>query len=166
MTFEALHGKNQILLWRLLEEAGTTAGAKLAFQTEHSVSKSRSTDTTITKDGPIVTGGGFEEEVPFSCIMAKDDPVVALLNKAILENKPLELWEVNITDAGAAGKYPGKYRQGLLSELNETKNAEDLVELDGTFITNGTAKEGQVTLTAEQAEAVQYAFRDVTKAEG
>ena len=160
---EALQGKNQILLWRLLKDATKTAGAKLAFQTEHSVSKSRGTDTTITKDGPIVTGGGFEEEVPFSCIMAKDDPVVDLLNTAILENEILEMWEVNITDEGAAGKYPGKYRQGLLSELNETKNAEDLVELDGTFVTNGTAKEGEVTLTAEQAAVVQYAFRDIIK---
>ena len=46
--------------------------------------------------------------------------------------------------------------------INETKNAEDLVELEGTFITNGMSKEGEVTLTAEQAEVVQYAFRDVT----
>lgn len=159
---EALKGKNQILLWRLLKDAATASGAKLAFQTEHSVSKSRSTDTTITKDGPIVTGGGFEEEVPFTCIMAKDDPVVDLLNSAIADDEVLELWEVNITDGGEAGKYPGKYRQGVLSELNETKNAEDLVELEGTFITNGMAKDGEVTLTAEQAEVVQYAFRDVT----
>lgn len=158
---EAIQGKNQILLWRLLKDAATKSGTKLAFQTEHSVSKSRSTDTTITKDGPIVTGGGLEEEVPFNCIMAKDDPVVKLLNTAIIENEVLELWEVDITDKGEAGKYPGKYRQGVLSELNETKNAEDLVELEGTFITNGTAKEGEVTLTAEQAEVVQYAFRDV-----
>lgn len=160
---EAIQGKKQILLWRLLKDATTNAGTKLAFQTEHSVSKSRGMDTTITKDGPIVTGGGLEEEVPFSCIMGKGDPVVDLLNTAILENEVLELWEVDVTDKGESGKYPGKYRQGLLSELNETKNAEDLVELEGTFVTNGTAKTGEVTLTDEQAEVVQYAFRDVIK---
>ena len=156
---EAIKGINQILLWRLLENAGSVAGAKLAFQTEHSVSMSRSADTTETKDGAIVTGGGLEEEVPFSCIMAKDDPVVTMLNDALKGNKTLELWEVDITEA-VEGKYPAVYRQGLLSELEKTANAEDLIEISGTFVTNGLAQDGQVELTAEQAEVVQYAFRD------
>ena len=156
---EAVLGKNLILLWRLLEDATTSAGAKLAFQTEHSVSVKRSADTTETKDGPLVTGGGLEEEIPFNCIMAKDDPVVAMLQKALRENKVLEQWEVDITKA-TANKYPATYRQGLLSELEKSANTEDLVELSGTFVVNGLAQTGEVELTAEQAEVVQYVFRD------
>lgn len=158
---EALKGKNQILLFRLLEEATKKTGAKLAFQTEHSVEKSRDSDTTETKDGPITIGQGIEESIPFSCIMAKDDPVVDLLDIAINENKIVELWEVDITKENQ-GKFPAIYRQGLITELNKTANTEDLIELEGTFITNGIAQKGEVELTKEQQEVVQYKFKDLS----
>ena len=82
-----------------------------------------------------------------------------MLQKALRENKVLEQWEVDITKA-TANKYPATYRQGLLSELEKSANTEDLVELSGTFVVNGLAQTGEVELTAEQAEVVQYVFRD------
>ena len=134
----------------------------MAFQTEHEIEKSRDSETTETKDGPISTGKGLEEEITFTCIVAKDDPTIDLLEEAINKNEILEIWEVDITSKTEGGKYPGKYRQGLLTEKNESANAEDLMELEGTYVTNGVAQVGEVTLTAEQEEVVQYAFRDTT----
>ena len=159
---EAIKGKNIILLFRLLKNAASASAAKLAFQVEHSVDKSRDSDTTETKDGPITVGQGLEEEISYSCIMGKKDPVVETLETAINSNEVLEVWEVDVTEKSTGEKYPAKYRQGLLTEKNETANAEDLMEMECTFVTNGLAQSGEVTLTAAQEAVVQYKFRDTT----
>lgn len=160
---QAVKGKSQILLFRLLRDAASAKAAKLAFQTEHSTEKKRDSDVTETKDGSITIGKALEEEVPFTSIMAAGDPVVKLLETAINENEILEIWEVDITEKTKGGKYPAYYRQGLLTELNKTANAEDLIEIEGTFATNGTAVQGEVTLSEEQENVVQYAFRDTSE---
>lgn len=158
---EALKGKNSILLFRLLEDAAKNKAAKLAFQTEHSVDKSRDSDVTETKDGPVTVGQGMEEEISFNCIMAKDDPVAKMLDKALVENKTVEVWEVDVTPNKDGGnKYPAIYRQGIVTEFNKSANVEDLIELEATFVTSGIGQEGEVTLTQEQQEVVQYKFTD------
>ena len=61
------------------------------------------------------------------------------------------------------GKYPAKYRQGYLTELSKAANAEDEVEISGTFATNMKAQSGEATFSFDQMEAVQYQFRDTIK---
>ena len=160
-----IQGKKRILLFRLLKDASKAKAAKLAFQTEHEVSKTRDSETTETKDGAISTGQGLEEEITFSCIIADGDPTYDMLNQAMDENEILEIWEVN-TSEEQDGQYPGKYRQGIMTELTETANAEDLMEFEGTYKTNGLAQPGLITLSQEQKEVVQYAFRDTTEHTG
>lgn len=158
---EPLKGKNLILLFRLLEDAAKGKAAKLAFQTEHSVEKSRDSDITETKDGPLPVGQGMEEEIPFNCIMAQNDPVAKMLDDALVYNKVVEVWEVDVTPKEEDdGKYPAVYRQGLITEYNKAANVEDLITLECTFITSGIGQRGEVTLTQEQREIVQYKFRD------
>lgn len=158
---EAIKGKNLILLFRLLEDAAKHKAAKLAFQTEHAVDKSRDSDTTETKDGPVTVGQGMEEEISFSCIMAKNDPVAKMLDEALINNKTVEVWEVDVTPKEEDdGKYPATYRQGLITEYNTSANVEDLITLECTFVTSGIGQKGEVTLTQEQKEVVQYKFRD------
>lgn len=163
---QAIQGKNQILLFRRLLDASSAAGAKLAFQTEHSVNSTLNNDTTITKDGGITTGSSVEEEIPFSCIMSKDDEVASMLRDAHRKAEIIEVWEVDITEKSEDDKYPAEYRQGLLTEFSKTANAEDLIELTATLKVNGVAQAGEVSLTAEQEEVVQYAFRDTEIIEG
>lgn len=167
-NYDAIKGKKIILLWRLLSEATTKKGAKLTFQTEHSVEQSKDSETTITKDGPITTSKGMEEEIPFNFIAAREDAVIDMLKGAMRSDEVLELWEVDTSKADASGdnKYPAIYRQGMITELNKSANAEDLVEYEGTFKTNGLSQTGLVTLTPEQAEIVQYKFRDLDVVEG
>lgn len=157
---EAIQGKKLILLFRALKDASTQKGLKLAFQTEHSVDSSLNSDTTITKDGSITTGTSVEEEIPFTCIMGRDDDTAKMLKKAHRKGEVVEMWEVDITEKDSEGKYPAEYRQGLITSYSKTANAEDLIELSCTFKVNGTAQEGLVTLTEEQEEVVQYVFRD------
>ena len=45
----AKKGIDSILLFRVLKDAQTAEGAKLAFQTEHSTEKSRDTNSVKTK---------------------------------------------------------------------------------------------------------------------
>ena len=101
---EALQGKKLILLFRLLKDASTKKGAKLAFQTEHSTESTLNSDTTITKDGPINTGTSVEEEIPFTCIMARGDEVAEMLKKAHREAEIVEAWEVDITKKNEIGR--------------------------------------------------------------
>ena len=44
-----------------------------------------------------------------------------------------------------------------------TANSEDSVELELEFSINGVGKDGFATLTADQAEVVQYVFKDTTR---
>lgn len=159
---KVLQGKKIVLLWRLREKAATEKGTMMMFQTEHDVEKSRDSDSIETKSGTIRKPGKFEEEVPFTSLAAAGDPVIELLNEAIDEGKLVELWEVDVNGEETEGKYPAVYRQGYLTELSKSANAEDEVEIEGTFATNMKGQKGEATLTLAQIEAIQYQFKDTT----
>lgn len=158
---EARQGIKLILLWRLFEKAGTEKATKLAFQEKHSIeAKIDGGDAKLTKDGPITTKGNIEEEVPFESTMGLGDPVADMLDEAFYAQKLLELWEVDLNTQTEGGSYNAEYRRGRLIDLTKNADAEDTVMLEGTFKTDGIRQKGEVTLTAEQEEIVQYAFRD------
>ena len=165
---ESIKGIDQILLFR--ELGNGDKATKLMFQTEHSVERSLDGgDSVATKDGSISSPGTAEIEVPFSSIMARGDECYTMLLDCFEKNKTVEIWAI---DKGAepkgedgVTKYPASYMQGKLTEFSETANAEDMMELEGTISVNGLPQKGDATLTVEQAEVVQYVFKDTT-AEG
>ena len=79
---EAKKGIDLILLYRVKSKAGQEAAWKLAFQTEHENSKSRSADTTVTKDGGIITLGEIEYTLTGTSIAAKGDAHIDELDDA------------------------------------------------------------------------------------
>lgn len=162
---EVKKGKKIVLLWRLLSQDKETDGKMMMFQEEHSVEKSRDADSTETKSGTIKDTKMLEEEVPFTSLLANDDPCFDVLNTAIDNAEKVELWEVdmNVKIENKENTYPAKYRQGYITELNVTANAEDNVEVEGTFATEMKAQTGEVELTAAQIEAAQYKFRNTDK---
>ena len=160
---QAKQGKKIVLLWRLLKDAAAQVGTLMLFQTEHSTEKSRDGDSVVTKTGTIRKPGELEEEVPFTSLAAIDDPVIEYLETAIEDGELLELWEVDMNQKPVSGKYPAKYRQGYLTELSQAANAEDEVEISGTFVTNMKAQSGEATFSLDQMDAVQYQFRDTIK---
>ena len=162
---EMQQGKNKILLFRLLSEQNTSA-AKLVFQTEHTFSYSRSLDRIVTKDGTIVKVGELEAEVSIEAIQSKVDPVRDMLEDAAKKGEKLELWEVTVDEELKEGdKYPAVYAQGYLDSWESTSSAEDESTVSSNFIVELEPQEGLATLTADQEEAVQYAFKD-TVADG
>ena len=158
-----MEGKNKILLFRKLSEQTTTAG-KLAFQTEHTFSYSRSLDRIVTKDGTVIKVGELESEVGIEAIQAKDDPVKEMLRDAVLKGEKLELWEVTVDEELKTedGKYPAVYCQGYADSFEDSAGSEDESTVSLNFIVELEPQFGEATLTEDQQSAIQYAFQDTT----
>lgn len=165
---EAVKGNKLIYLFRILEEASTATGVTLAFTTENSVSYSKDSDSTVTKDGSIRVPGDMEVEITATALLSKGDEMYAKFKQAMIENKLIEIWEANLEEPaeGGANKFKGTYFQGYLTEFEKTSNAEDHVEVSTTFGINGTGVDGDVTVTTEQQEIAAYVFADTTQETG
>lgn len=162
---EAVQGKKIVYLYRIAEEAATTAGTTLAFTTENSRTKSKDADSTATKDGSIRTPGASEVEISATSILAKGDNMIDKLEDAMDNDKLIEVWEANLEEPAESGanKFAGRYFQGYITELEKSSSAEDFVECSLTFAINGTGVKGDVTVSVEQQEIANYVFADTTK---
>ena len=162
---EAVKGDKLIYLYRILEEAGTADAVTIMFTTEDSLTMSKDSDSTVTKDGVIRTPGAVEVEKTGTSLLAKGDTMFGKLKQAMLEDKIIEIWEANLAEPVEDGsnKFKGTYYQGYLTEFEKTASAEDFVEVSTTFGINGTGVDGDVTVSAEQQEIAAYVFADTQK---
>ena len=165
MYAEAVHGKKLVYLYRILEDAGTTDGATLAFTTENERSKSKDSDSTATKDGPVLTPGEVEQEITATSLLSKGDTLVDKLEDALDNNKVVEIWEANLEEPADNGqnKFKGRYFQGYLTEVALSSSAEDYIEVSLTFGINGAGVKGDVTVSAANQEIANYVFADTQK---
>ena len=162
---EAIKGIDQILLFRKLGDKN--AATRLAFQTEHSEELSiDGGDSTATKDGAISSPGTVLEEIPFTSICARGDGTREMLETAQRDQSIIEVWSIDRGAEEDGGKYPATYRHCKITDLSKTSNAEDLMELSGTLVTQGTPQKGMATLSEEQKKVVQYEFTDTTELTG
>lgn len=158
-------GKKIIYLYRLHDEAATEDGAKIAYVIENGRTKSKDADSTATKDGSMRTPGAMEQEITATTLLAKGDTMIEKLEGALDNDDLLDIWEVNLEEAGASvGKYKGRYFQGYLTEMERASSAEDMAEISLTFGINGAGATGDVTVTAEQQEEADYSFTDTPRA--
>lgn len=162
---EAVQGKKIVYLYRILSEASSADGATLAFTTENSRTKSKDSDSTITKDGSIRTPGAAEVEITATSILAKGDTLINKLEDAMDSDSIIEIWEANLEEPATEGenKFNGMYFQGYLTEIEKTSNAEDSVEVSLTFGINGSGVRGDVTVSTAQQEMANYVFTDTAK---
>ena len=165
MYAEAVHGKKLVYLYRILDDAATDNAVGLAFVTENERTKSKDSDSTATKDGPVLTPGEVEQEITSTSLLAKGDTMVDKLEDALDNNKIVEVWEANLDEpvGEGANKFKGRYMQGYLTEVSISASAEDYTEVSLTFGINGAGVKGDVTVTAEQQEIAAYVFTDTTK---
>jgi TP901-1 family phage major tail protein len=158
-------GVHKVLYFRKLGEA--VEGAKLVFQTEHSKSYSRDRESTVTKDGSVSGSGALEDEVSISALQAETDPTFTMLSDSIVEDYPVEMWEVDLADKVEDETTPGtytfgaEYRQGYITEWETTNPAEDDPEVSGTFVTEYKRQKGRVNLPEADIETLGYVFHDV-----
>lgn len=156
----AKQGKDIILLYRLLSKATEEAAWKLAFQTEHSNEKTRDYNTTATKDGPIGALAEVEYSLSATSIAANGDPHLGEMDNAMDNGDIIEVWEIDKAEKGSDGKYKAKYLRAYLTSFSYEPNSEDALELSLEFGVFGKPQKGQATLTEEQANVVQYVFKD------
>ena len=156
----AKQGKDIILLYRVLSKASKEAAWKLAFQTEHSNEKTRDYNTTATKDGTIGSLAAIEYSLSATSIAANGDPHLDEMDKAFDDGEIIEVWEIDKAEKGPDGKYKAKYLRAYLTSFSYEPNSEDALELSLEFGVFGKPQKGQATLTKEQANVVQYVFKD------
>jgi TP901-1 family phage major tail protein len=160
---EAVQGKKLVYLYRIMSEAATNDAVALAFTTENERTKSKDSDTTVTKDGAIRTPGAAEVEITATAILAKGDTLIDKLEDALDNDELIEIWEANLEEAKDGNKFAGRYYQGYLTEVSLSSSAEDHVEVSLTFGINGSGAKGDVTVSAEQQAVADYVFADTTK---
>lgn len=158
------HGKQKILRFRLLEDEATKSAAKLALQTEHNWNYNRSRDTTQTKDGAISSGGGLEVTLDIDAVVS-DDPVNNMLKRSVIEDKKLEVWDIDISATNEDGSYNATYAQGSLESWEVPSEVESFETLSTTMVIDMVPQEGKVTITPEEELEVQYVFRDTAPVE-
>ena len=156
----AKQGKDIILLYRVLSKASKEAAWKLAFQTEHSNEKTRDYNTTATKDGTIGSLAAIEYSLSATSIAANGDPHLDEMDKAFDDGEIIEVWEIDKAEKGSDRKYKAKYLRAYLTSFSYEPNSEDALELSLEFGVFGKPQKGQATLTEEQANVVQYVFKD------
>lgn len=162
---EAIKGKKIVYLYRILEDAATNDATTIALSTEDELSISKDYESTVTKDGTVLTPGEEEVEKTGSSLLAVGDTMYDKLVEAMKLNKIVEIWEANLAEPAKTGenKFKGTYYQGYLSEFTKTSSAEDYVECATTFKINGTGAAGDVTVSLEQQAIANYVFADTQK---
>lgn len=162
---EAVQGSKIIYLFRVLKNAATKAACAMAFVTENTRTKSKDSDTVVTKDGSMRTPGASEVEISATALLAVGDTLADELETAMDNDELIEIWEVNLAEKGTAeGTFKGRYYRGYLTEFELSSSAEDHAEYSVTFGINGSGEKGDVTVTAAQQEVAQYVFKDTTAA--
>lgn len=157
---EPILGRDKILMFRKYSET-EKAAARLALQVTHEIGKTRESTSVHTKDGAIVVPGGLETVISIEAISSRD-AVNLMLEEAVDNADLLEIWEI---DFGATppteGKYPAKYGRGYLNTWTTPDNVDEHETISTEFTVVGALVKGEATITAEQAEQVAYAFKDV-----
>jgi TP901-1 family phage major tail protein len=164
MFAEAVSGKKLVYLYRIKSKAAEAAGVALAFTTENERTKSKESDSVVTKDGSIRVPGAVEQEITATSLLAKGSTFVDELEDAMDNDELIEIWEANLDEPVEGGnKFKGMYFQGYLTEVAKASSAEDHVEVSLTFAVNGSGVRGDVTVTAEQQAVAEYVFADTSK---
>lgn len=163
----AVQGKKLVYLYRVFNATSPGAATAMAFVTENSRTKSKDADSTATKDGSIRTPGATEVEITATSILAKGDTLFNQLEEAMDNDSLIEIWEVNLEEAGTTqGTFKGRYYQGYLTEFELSSSAEDFVEVSTTFAINGTGARGDVTVSAAQQAVASYVFTNTASGDG
>ena len=158
-------GITSVLYFRLLKNSATDKAEKFAFQTEHSETITNEVNTIKTKDGSINIPAGATFEYSISSILAKNDPLAAMLKGAVITGDVVECWEIcTDTDVtNAAGQYLATYMQGVLPSWEESKNSEENIAISTKLTVNQIPQQDYLDLTPTQQAAVQYAFRPMAE---
>lgn len=155
-TNRAIAGKEKKLIFRLAAERAFKKAGILALQVTHTYKNESKTESTPTKDGPVVSGGGNEPSIELEALLS-DSLICRMLEYAQATGSEVEVWEVNLMKPLGNGKYEARYGTGLIeswempAEMGANSSVKTTMKLNGSF---DFLKSG-ATLDAEQEAAVK-----------
>ena len=168
---EVLNGKNVILFFREFAKRENESAAKLRFQTEHSISKSKENESTTTKDGVINSISDGENTADITSLAYSDDTQTLTtwqrLEEMFDKNALVEMWQVDISGVTSDNlQVKPTYFQGYFTDFELSAPADGQVELSYTCAINGNGVSGDDVLTSEQLNSVQatvYEYQKMAK---
>ncbi|GGC98342.1 phage major tail protein, TP901-1 family [Enterococcus sp. DIV0242_7C1] len=164
----ALSGVDVVWRFRLAEDEGNEQAWGLAYSTENGYSKSKESESTVTKDGSVVTPGATETTVSATTLYKIGSTQIDKLESAMDENKRVQIWRINTKEIGTGaneGKYKAKYFEGFFTSFEETDSAENKVEYSLEWAIEGAGKNGFASLVVDTTEGGDYEFKDTVKVE-
>lgn len=151
---KTIHGMDLVLFFRKLADKATEDGARLRFQTEHSISEGKETESNPTKDGQVVNVTDGEGSIDFTSYAYTEDTGTIAMWETLYEwfkNREMtEIWEVNTENVTSEGNYNPTYYVGYFTDYEKSAPADGIVELNFTFTLEGSGVKGEDTLTEEQ----------------
>ena len=168
---EMLQGKSHMLFMRAYKDRETEDGAKLRFQTEHSVSEDKETETIGTKDGNQITINDGESTIDITSYAYNEDDGTEAFWKQVhrwfKDNEKVEIWDVDVSNPTEEGSVNVMYYRGYFTSFEQSKPYDGNIELSLSYSIEGNGVEGTDVLTAEQlavAEGAQYEYLSLNSA--
>src|SRR5574344_2163091 len=143
-------GQDTIVLGRKLSEEATKSAGYIMYKTDYtkdSVAQSATTPTT---------------EISLTALSAVDDKQMDAIEDSMIAGEPYGFWEINKAVQDESDKFKAVYQEGIITSFSKSAGAEGSVEITLDVAVYGIPQRGYATLTLEQQEVVQYAFKDTT----
>lgn len=164
---DAIQGKQKILMFRKYEEEPSGDGAKLALQTSHTITSTRSTTQTNTKDGAVAMSQGLQQSIAIEAISTRDE-VNFLLEQSVEQGFMLEVWEIDtgrfVEDevAGTSG-YMARYGRGYLDSWTTPDSVDGFETISTNMAISGALVMGIEPLYEDQENEIRYAYREMRR---
>lgn len=153
-----------LLFFRKHADKETVDASKLRFQTEHSISMEKESESVMTRDGVYVIVRDGENTADISSLAYREDDetieVWKELKRNFQANDKMEMWQVDINSGLDGAPLDVDYYQGFFTTFELSAAADGNVELTYTFAINGNGVEGTDSLTPEQLAEVRNAQYD------
>lgn len=159
---QALPGKRMVSYFRLLENASKEDAEIVPLEGDSSISFKRDSKSTATKSGNISTSSGLTTEIDqsfYECIHKVSDEFY----DAILHDKVIEYWLVDLDRVNPQGKYWAIYARCHVTEDKPSFKADSTAERSPKLNVIGTPRRGYTTLSDYDKDMLDYAFRGIAK---
>lgn len=165
---DMIQGKSHVLFMRALKDRETEDGSKLRFQTEHTVSEDKETETVGTKDGNQISINDGESTIDITSFAYNEDDNTEAFWKQVhrwfVDNEKVEIWDVDLSNETSEGTLNATYYRGYFTSFEQSKPYDGNIELSMSYSIEGVGVEGTDTLTPEQlavAEGAQYEYHSL-----
>lgn len=158
------HGMDLVLFFRRLADQETEDGSRLRFQTEHTLTKEKESESSATKDGQVVNVTDGENSIDFtSYAYVEDDGTQGMweqLEEYFDNDELVEIWEVNTKNQTPEGSYHATYFVGYITSFEKSAPSDGTVELSFTITLEGKGVKGTDVLTEAQKATIGAKARE------